>query len=163
MHVAITGAYCGHPVGGCPGAGQGSGGGVEKPEPVMMLRLLTLSDAAEVCGTTKKALERRVERGSLEVSCRGGVRVVDVPELVRAGLLAPDATPMLPAPVSALERPLAVLARRVAEADADLVDLRATLVATEAALQRARAEARVLRMRLARVSPAPAEMLAGTA
>ena len=51
-------------------------------------RSLTLSDAAEVCGTTKKALERRAERGTLTVGRRGGVRVVDVAELLRVGLLA---------------------------------------------------------------------------
>ncbi|MDP4621130.1 MAG: hypothetical protein NWS72_02580, partial [Thermoleophilia bacterium] len=93
-------------------------------------RTLTLSDAAEVCGTTKKALERRAERGTLQVSRRGGVRVVEVPELIRVGLLGADADVRSPAMGGSMDRPLAVLARRVAEADADMADLRATLAAT---------------------------------
>jgi len=112
-------------------------------------RSLTLSDAAEVCGTTKKALERRAERGTLTVGRRGGVRVVDVAELLRVGLLASDAQVSVPRPPGPMDRPLAVLARRVAEADDDLIDLRAALVSTEAALRRARDESRVLRTRLA--------------
>lgn len=126
-------------------------------------RLLTLSDAAEVCGTTKKALERRAERGTIAVSRRAGVRVVEVSELIRVGLLAPgtEATPS--GPTSPGERPLAVLARRVAEADADLADLRATLAATEAALRRAREEARLLRGRLAHAASGRSDLLAESA
>jgi hypothetical protein len=115
-------------------------------------RTLTLSDAAEVCGTTKKALERRAERGTLRVSRRGGVRVVEVPELIRVGLLGADADVQRPSVEGPMARPLAALARRVAEADADMADLRSTLAATEVALGRAREEARTLRTRLARVS-----------
>ena len=125
-------------------------------------RLLTLSDAAEVCGTTKKALERRAERGTLDVEWRGGVRMVEVSELVRVGLVDAAADVVAPVPGSSIERPLAILARRVAEADADLAEMRATLVATEAALRRAREEARMLRSRLARQS-ASADLLAETA
>lgn len=125
-------------------------------------RLLTLSDAAEVCGTTKKALERRAERGTLAVEWRGGVRVVQVSELVRVGLLDARARVAVPVPGSSMERPLAVLARRVAEADADLAEMRAALSATEAALRRAREEARVLRSRLARQSGS-GDLLAETA
>lgn len=127
-------------------------------------RDLTLSDAAAVCGTSKKALERRAERGTLTVARRGGVRVVEVAELIRVGLLDSDAGVVAPPGPSALERPLAVLARRVAEADADMADLRATLVATEAALRRAREEARMLRTRLAEASSVAADgLLAETA
>ena len=86
-------------------------------------RLLTLSDAAEVCGTTKKALERRAERGTLAVEWRGGVRMVEVSELVRVGLVDAGADVVAPVPGSSIERPLAVLARRVAEADADLAEI----------------------------------------
>lgn len=125
-------------------------------------RLLTLSDAAEVCGTTKKALERRAERGTLAVEWRGGVRMVEVSELVRVGLVDAGADVVAPVPGSSIERPLAVLARRVAEADADLAEMRAALVATEAALRRAREEARTLRSRLARQSASP-DLLAETA
>lgn len=127
-------------------------------------RTLTLSDAAVVCGTTKKALERRAERGTLEVARRGGVRVVEVPELIRVGLLKAGAEVQAPVAPTAVDRPLAVLARRVAEADADMEDLRATLAATEAALRRAREEARMLRTRLARVATVPGhDVLAETA
>lgn len=125
-------------------------------------RTLTLSDAAEVCGTTKKALERRAERGTLDVGRRGGVRVVEVAELVRVGLLDAGADVQVPAGGSALDRPLAVLARRLAEADADLAELRASLEATEAALRRAREDARLLRSRLAQAAPA-VDLLAETA
>jgi len=127
-------------------------------------RSLTLSDAAEVCGTTKKALERRAERGTLTVGRRGGVRVVDVAELLRVGLLASDAQVSVPRASGPMDRPLAVLARRVAEADDDLTDLRAALVSTEAALRRARDESRVLRTRLAALATgAQPEMVAETA
>jgi hypothetical protein len=51
----------------------------------------------------------------------------------------------------------------VAEADADLADLRATLVATEAALRRARDEARLLRTRLSHAAAPPHDLLAETA
>lgn len=125
-------------------------------------RLLTLSDAAEVCGTTKKALERRAERGTLAVEWRGGVRMVEVSELVRVGLVDAAADVVAPVPGSSIERPLAILARRVAEADADLAEMRAALMATEAALRRAREEARMLRSRLAR-QPASTDLLAETA
>ncbi len=117
-------------------------------------RALTLAEAAEVCGTTKKALERRAERGTLAVERRGSVRVVEVAELMRAGLLA-DGAEVAPSRAGAQQdRPLAVLARRVAEADADMADLRAALASTEAALRRAREETRMLRSRLAAVSAA---------
>ena len=116
-------------------------------------RTLTLSDAAEVCGTTKKALERRAERGTLEVGRRGGVRV---------GLLDAGAEVQVPTGGSAVDRPLAVLARRLAEADADLRELRASLDATEAALRRAREDARLLRTRLAQAAPS-GDLLAETA
>jgi site-specific recombinase XerC len=118
-------------------------------------RTLTLSDAAEVCGTTKKALERRAERGTLAVSRRAGVRVVEVPELMRVGLLAADAEVRRPGAPGAADRPLAILARRAAEADADMQDLRATLASTEAALHRAREDARILRMHLAALTAVP--------
>lgn len=125
-------------------------------------RLLSLSDAAQVCGTTKKALERRAERGTIAVVRRGGVRMVEVAELVRVGLLDAGAAVTAPVPGSSIERPLAVLARRVAEADADLAEMRTALAATEAALRRAREEARVLRSRLARQGGSP-DLLAETA
>jgi len=140
---------------------QGMRHGAEKRQVMTTSRMLTLSEAAEVCGTTKKALERRAERGTLHVARRGAVRVVAVDELVRVGLIAPGADVAAPTGPGAADRPLAVLARRVAEADADLAELRVALSSTEAALRRAREEARQLRSRLAH-GAAP-EALAETA
>jgi hypothetical protein len=89
---------------------------------------------------------------------------VDVAELLRVGLLASDAQVSVPRPPGPMDRPLAVLARRVAEADDDLTDLRAALVSTEAALRRARGESRVLRTRLAALATGTQpEMVAETA
>lgn len=125
---------------------------------------LTLADAAEVCGTTKKALERRAERGTLVVTPRGGLRTVAVAELIRVGLLPPDSQVAVPIAAGVAQRPLAVLARRVVEADADMADLHATLAVTEAALRRARDEARQLRTHLASLQVgAQPEPLAETA
>jgi len=123
--------------------------------------MLTLSVVLEDSATTEKALERRAERGTLHVARRGAVRVVAVDELVRVGLVAPGADVTAPTGPGAADRPLAVLARRVAEADADLAELRAALSSTEAALRRAREDARQLRSRLAH-GAAP-EALAETA
>lgn len=57
-----------------------------------MPELLTLREAAERTGKSKKSLELRAERGSLRVVKRERegalVRLVPVSELVRAGLLA---------------------------------------------------------------------------
>ena len=81
---------------------------------------------------------------------------------MRVGLLDAGADVQVPAGGSALDRPLGVLARRLAEADADLAELRASLEATEAALRRAREDARLLRSRLAQAAPT-VDLLAETA
>ena len=50
-------------------------------------RTLTISEAAELTGLTRKAIARRIERGSIRSLVRGGRRLIPRAELVRAGLL----------------------------------------------------------------------------
>ena len=51
------------------------------------MELLTLTEAADRCATTRKALERRIERGTLRSKLdEQGRRVIPVAELRRAGL-----------------------------------------------------------------------------
>lgn len=101
--------------------------------------MLTLTDAAGLAGCSRKALERRVERGSL-VASRGddGQRTVRVADLMRAGLvtLAPACAAPGPAP------------ERMMEAESEVEALRLALAATEAALRRARDEMRTVRAAL---------------
>ncbi len=87
-------------------------------------RTLTLTDAATLAGCSRKALERRVERGSL-VATRDddGQRRVRVADLLRAGLVT--LTPACVEPGAAPER--------MAEAESEVEALRTALVATEAA------------------------------
>jgi excisionase family DNA binding protein len=71
-------------------------------------RTYTISEAAELTGLSRKAVTRRVERGSLRSLVRRGRRLIPRSELLRAGLLPPDAesparaasTPGLPSPQS---------------------------------------------------------------
>jgi excisionase family DNA binding protein len=71
-------------------------------------RTYTISEAAELTGLTRKAVTRRVERGSLRSLVRRGRRLIPRSELVRAGLIPPEAdspdrtvpTPGLPSPQS---------------------------------------------------------------
>jgi excisionase family DNA binding protein len=51
------------------------------------LRTYTISEAAELTGVSRKAIARRVERGSLRSVVRNGRRRIPRSELVRAGLL----------------------------------------------------------------------------
>jgi excisionase family DNA binding protein len=51
------------------------------------MRTYTITEAAEVTGLSRKAIARRVERGSLRSVVRNGRRRVPRSELVRAGLL----------------------------------------------------------------------------
>ncbi|HEX2045034.1 MAG TPA: helix-turn-helix domain-containing protein [Gaiellaceae bacterium] len=55
------------------------------------MRTYTISEAAEVTGLSRKAIARRIERGSLRSLVRNGRRRIPRSELVRAGLLAEDA------------------------------------------------------------------------
>jgi hypothetical protein len=102
-------------------------------------RTLTLTDAATLAGCSRKALERRVERGSL-VATRDddGQRRVRVADLLRAGLVT-----LAPACVEPGAAP-----ERIAEAESEVEALRTALVATEAALRRARDEMRTVRTAL---------------
>jgi excisionase family DNA binding protein len=54
-------------------------------------RTYTISEAAELTGLTRKAITRRVERGSLRSVVRRGRRLIPRSELERAGLIAPEA------------------------------------------------------------------------
>jgi excisionase family DNA binding protein len=55
------------------------------------LRTYTITEAAEVTGLSRKAIARRVERGSLRSVVRNGRRRIPRSELVRSGLLWDDA------------------------------------------------------------------------
>jgi hypothetical protein len=55
-------------------------------------RSLTLQEAAAACGTSARALQRRVDRGTLRSVLVNDRRRVNVAELVRVGLLAPEDT-----------------------------------------------------------------------
>ena len=57
------------------------------------MRTYTISEAAELTGLSRKALARRVERGSLQCVVRDGRRRIPVSELVRVGLLEDDERP----------------------------------------------------------------------
>jgi excisionase family DNA binding protein len=54
------------------------------------VRTYTISEAAELTGLTRKAIARRVERGSIRSLVRNGRRRIPHSELLRAGLLAGD-------------------------------------------------------------------------
>lgn len=101
-------------------------------------RIISLTDAAVLSGCSRKALERRAERGSLNVTRdRAGHRAVRVYDLIRSGLL-------IIVPVGADS---GVDPQRMAEVQGESETLRTALAATESALRRARDEARVLRAR----------------
>jgi excisionase family DNA binding protein len=51
------------------------------------MRTFTISEVAEITGVSRKAIARRVERGSLRSVVRNGRRRIPRSELVRAGLL----------------------------------------------------------------------------
>ncbi len=71
--------------------------GIDQPIPAGATRLLTIADAASATGISKKALARRIERGTLRaVHDDEGRRVVPRSELVRAGLLDEDGSPVQP-------------------------------------------------------------------
>jgi excisionase family DNA binding protein len=53
----------------------------------MAHRTVTIAEAAKLTGLSKEAIRSRIERGSLRVSKRGGVRRVPLDELAELGLL----------------------------------------------------------------------------
>ena len=71
------------------------------------MRTYTITEAAEITGLSRKAIARRVERGSLRSVVRNGRRRIPRSELVRAGLLeeaggsprSDPSAPFLPRPV----------------------------------------------------------------
>ncbi len=76
------------------------------------MRTYTISEAAELTGLSRKAISRRIERGSLRSLVRNGRRRIPRSELVRAGLLpenadgAPELDPrtlLLPRPAPAAD------------------------------------------------------------
>src|SRR4051812_49481782 len=54
----------------------------------MAQRSVTIAEAAQLTGLSKDAIRSRIERGSLRVSKRGGVRRVPLDELAELGLLS---------------------------------------------------------------------------
>jgi hypothetical protein len=67
-------------------------------------RTYTIAEAAELTGLSRKAIARRLERGSLRSLVRNGRRLVPRSELVRAGLMtedgaAPEHAAVAPSPV----------------------------------------------------------------
>lgn len=101
--------------------------------------MISLTDAALLAGCSRKSLERRVERGTIEATHdAGGRRAVRVADLMRAGLVVP-----VPAGADGGVHP-----RRLADARAEAEALQSALAATEAALARARDEAVLLRQRV---------------
>ena len=53
----------------------------------MAQRTVTIAEAARLTGLSKSAIRSRIERGSLRVAKRGGVRRVPLDELAELGLL----------------------------------------------------------------------------
>jgi excisionase family DNA binding protein len=51
-------------------------------------RTVTIAEAASLTGLSKAAIRSRIERGSLRVAKRGGVRRVPLDELAELGLLS---------------------------------------------------------------------------
>lgn len=56
-------------------------------------RTYTIAEAAELTGLSRKAIARRLERGSLRSLVRNGRRLVPRSELVRSGLISEEGTP----------------------------------------------------------------------
>jgi excisionase family DNA binding protein len=68
-------------------------------------RTLTLREAAEATGLTTKALQRRIDRGTLRAVLTGGRRRVPLSELYRAGLIEPEEPRPAPAAPAAAGAP----------------------------------------------------------
>jgi excisionase family DNA binding protein len=102
-------------------------------------RTVTLAEAAELTGLTRKALQRRIDRGSLRSVLSGGRRRIPVSELHRANLApaleAPsegparvatgEGRPAAPARVSAADLEVHELLDRLERQAAELGELRA--------------------------------------
>ena len=68
-------------------------------------RTYTIAEAAELTGLSRKAIARRIERGSLRSLVRNGRRLVPRSELVRAGLV-PEEGAAAPEPASTWQAPV---------------------------------------------------------
>ena len=70
----------------------------------MTKRTYTIGEAADLTGLSRKAIARRVERGSLQSLVRGGRRMIPRAELARAGLIPEEGEidEMVVGPVNAL-------------------------------------------------------------
>lgn len=131
------------------------------------MRTFTISEAAEITGVSRKAIARRVERGSLRSVVRNGRRRIPRSELVRAGLLdegaegTPDldpGTPLVPLsfpgglehagrPEHVLEALVRELLDRLDRQSQEMAQLRALTV--EAESLRRSSELAELRVRIA--------------
>jgi Helix-turn-helix domain len=129
-------------------------------------RTYTIAEASELTGLSRKALARRVERGSLRSVVRNGRRLIPRSELVRAGLVVEEreergterGTTDLPAVTGDSESSLVLLIRdlmeRVERQANELAQFRALTVQAESL--RAERELAELRARLAHLENRPA-------
>lgn len=102
-----------------------------EPDPAGVQRLLTISEAAARTGNSRKAIARRIERGTLRaVKDSQGRRMVPRTELERAGLLNQDGSAGNPGGDLVIWRDLFERERQAhQEADARAHDLERDLVA----------------------------------
>ena len=84
---------------------------------------LTIRDVARATGLSVKAVQRRIERGTLPARLEHGVRRIPVGALVDAQLVVQDDARATLRPTAASPAMLAELARRVEELEARLAAL----------------------------------------
>jgi excisionase family DNA binding protein len=77
---------------------------------------LTIAEAAEITGRSKRAIEGRIERGSLEVVREGRRRLIPLRALYDSGLLVVQGGDVIATLVDRIE----ALARRVGELEQQL-------------------------------------------
>ena len=79
--------------------------GTSFPFRMSVKRTYTIAEAAELTGLSRKAIARRIERGSLRSLVRNGRRLVPRSELVRAGLI-PEEGAAAPEPAATFQPPV---------------------------------------------------------
>ncbi|HSE81640.1 MAG TPA: helix-turn-helix domain-containing protein [Gaiellaceae bacterium] len=147
----------------------------------MPVRTYTITEAADLTGLSRKAIARRVERGSLRSVVRNGRRRIPRSELVRAGLLGEDGeqprasdpdAPVIPRPspggalaeTGSSEEMLAALFREVLDRferqSQEIAQYRALTVQAESL--RLTNELAELRVRLAELERQPQEPVAAS-
>jgi hypothetical protein len=123
-------------------------------------RKVTIAEASELTGLSRKALARRVERGALSATTENGLRYLDSRELARAGLL--DLSTGKPAKWTGRRiDPDAVareLVRTLTEQSVELYELRDELDAHSEQLRQARREREAIRDELAQAKRERAEL-----